>query len=118
MKKRKMTPAKYIASSFTAVILLGAFLLSLPACLNSGVDLSPVDAFFTATSAVCITGLATVDPLYAFSPLGRTILALLIQIGGLGVASVGVGLIMLSGKKINMRARRLVKEGLNYPHFR
>lgn len=118
MKKRKMTPAKYIASSFTAVILLGAFLLSLPACLNNGFNLSTVDALFTATSAVCITGLTTVDPLSAFSPLGRAILALLIQIGGLGVASVGVGLIMLSGKKINMRARRLAKEGLNYPHFR
>ncbi|NCB04635.1 MAG: H(+)-transporting ATPase, partial [Clostridia bacterium] len=113
-----MAPGRVIALGFAAVILTGALLLLLPVSHNPGVSVSPIDALFTSTSAVCVTGLIAVDTADTFSVFGRTVVALLIQIGGLGVTSIGVGFIILSGKKINMRGRTLVKEGLNYNSFR
>lgn len=118
MASKKMAPGRVIALGFAAVILTGALLLLLPVSHNPGVSVSPIDALFTSTSAVCVTGLIAVDTADTFSVFGRTVVALLIQIGGLGVTSIGVGFIILSGKKINMRGRTLVKEGLNYNSFR
>nr|MBP8776061.1 H(+)-transporting ATPase [Eubacterium sp.] len=66
-----------------------------------------------ATSAVCVTGLITVDPANTFTPFGRFILAVLIQIGGLGISSLGTGIIIAMGKRVNFKSRSLVKEALN-----
>lgn len=118
MKKKKLTPGRFIALGFATVILLGTFLLLLPISHNEGVSVSVVDALFTSTSAVCVTGLIVVDTKDTFSVFGRTVIAMLIQIGGLGITSIGVGFIIFSGKKINMRERLLVKEALNYPSFK
>ncbi len=115
---KKLTPGRFIALGFAAVIILGTILLLLPISHNEGVSVSVVDALFTSTSAVCVTGLIAVDTKDTFSVFGRTVVALLIQIGGLGITSIGVGFIMFSGKKINMRERLLVKEALNYPSFK
>ena len=115
MKKflKKLSPARIIAFGFLAVILLGSVLLILPFSLKDGVRLSYVDALYTSTSAVCVTGLTVVDTGNAFSPLGQFILGLLIQIGGLGVTSVGAGIILAMGKKINARGRNLIVEASN-----
>jgi trk system potassium uptake protein TrkH len=118
MKKKKLTPGRFIALGFATVIILGTILLLLPISHNEGVSVSVVDALFTSTSAVCVTGLIAVDTKDTFSVFGRTVVALLIQIGGLGITSIGVGFIIFSGKKINMRERLLVKEALNYPSFK
>ena len=59
----------------------------------------PVDALFSATSAVCVTGLVTIDTADHFTAFGQAIMGLLIQIGGLGVSSVGVGLVIAAGKR-------------------
>ncbi len=118
MLKRRITPGKVIALGFAAVILAGAVLLMLPFSVRKGVELSVTDALFTSVSAVCVTGLTTVDPADTFTVFGRTILALLIQTGGLGFTSIGVGLMMFSGRKINMRERVLVKEALNYNSYK
>lgn len=118
LASKKMAPGRVIALGFAAVILTGAMLLLLPVAQNPGVEVSVVDALFTSTSAVCVTGLIAIDTADTFSVFGRAVVALLIQIGGLGVTSIGVGFIILSGKKINMRGRTLVKEGLNYGTFR
>ncbi|MEG2080299.1 MAG: potassium transporter TrkG [Oscillospiraceae bacterium] len=112
--RKGLTPGRIIALGFASVILFGAIMLLLPISQNENVNLSFIDALFTSTSAVCVTGLVTVDTAETFSVFGRTILALLIQIGGLGVTSIGVGIIILSGRKIGLRERTLAKEGLNY----
>ncbi|MHB1150793.1 MAG: TrkH family potassium uptake protein [Eubacteriales bacterium] len=115
--KAKLSPGGYIAIGFAAVIILGTVLMLMPISKNEGVSLSLIDTIFVSTSAVCVTGLVTVDPAATFSVFGRTVLALLIQVGGLGVSSIGVGFIMITGKKINIRERVLVKEALNYNSF-
>lgn len=115
---KRMAPGRFIALGFAMVILLGALLLMLPVSVQEGQKVSLINALFTSTSAVCVTGLVVVDPGDTLTPFGQAVLALLIQIGGLGVTSVGVGFIILTGKKIGMRERQLAKEGMNYGTFR
>ncbi len=114
----KIAPGKIIALGFMMVILVGAILLWLPISANEGVEVSFLDALFTATSAVCVTGLATVDPGDTFNVFGRTVLALLIQTGGLGVTCIGVGIIWLTGKRVGLKQRTLVREALNLNSFK
>ena len=95
------------------VILLGTILLMLPISINEGKNVSFIDALFTSTSAVCVTGLIAIDTADTFTIFGRTVVALLIQIGGLGVTSVGVGFIMLMKRKIGIKERTLIKESMN-----
>lgn len=104
-----------IALGFVLIILLGTFLLMLPAARKQDVNLSFLDALFTATSAVCITGLLTADAAEAFTAFGQVVLGVLIQIGGLGITTIGLGFISMAGKKIRMRDRVLLREALNYP---
>jgi trk system potassium uptake protein TrkH len=110
---KKMRPGRFISLGFAVVILVGAFILTLPISHNNGVDVSFIDALFTATSAVCVTGLNVVDTADTYNVFGRTVVALLIQTGGLGVTSVGVGFILLARRKVNIKDRILVKEALN-----
>lgn len=85
----RQSPARIIAIGFLAVILTGFSLLMLPVCVKPGVRLHYVDALFTSTSAVCVTGLIAVDTADTYTALGQTVVALLIQIGGLGVTIKG-----------------------------
>lgn len=96
---RRQSPARIIAMGFALMILLGSVLLLLPCSVREGVDLRYIDALYTATSAVCVTGLIAVDAGDTFTPLGQFFLAMLIQAGGLGVTSVGAGIILAIGKK-------------------
>lgn len=114
---KKIAPAKIIALGFIMVILIGAILLSLPIFANEGVEVSFLDALFTSTSAVCVTGLIAIDTADTFNVFGRTIVALLIQIGGLGVTSIGVGIILIAGKRVGLKQRTLVREALNLNSF-
>ena len=98
---------------FAAVIAVGTLLLLLPVSINDGARVSFIDALFTSTSAVCVTGLIAIDTAEHFTVFGRTVVALLIQIGGLGVTSVGVGFILIAGKRVGMKGRTLVKEAMN-----
>jgi trk system potassium uptake protein TrkH len=110
---KKMSPGRFISLGFAVIILVGALLLYLPFTHNEGVDVLFIDAMFTSTSAVCVTGLTVVDTADTFNALGQTIVAILIQVGGLGVASVGVGFILLARRKVAFKDRVLVKEALN-----
>ena len=112
---KKISPGRLIALGFAAMILTGTLLLLMPAAQKPDAQVSFTDALFTATSAVCITGLMTVDPGSTFSSFGQTVLLLLIQIGGLGITSLGVGILALSGQRLHFRERLLIKEALNYP---
>ncbi len=119
LKKRlKLSPARIIALGFASVILIGSGLLMLPCCIQDGQTVNYVDALYTSTSAVCVTGLIAVDPGTAFTPLGQFILGLLIQIGGLGVTTVGAGIMMAMGRKINLRGRNLIQEAGNLSNGR
>lgn len=95
------------------MILLGTVLLLLPVSINPGMEVSFVDALFTSTSAVCVTGLIAIDTADHFTLFGRTVVALLIQVGGLGVTSVGVGFILAAGKRVGIKGRLLVREAMN-----
>lgn len=96
---KKLSPARIIALGFALVILVGSGLLMLPCSVKDGVDLNYIDSLYTSTSAVCVTGLIAVDARDTFTPLGQFFLAMLIQIGGLGVTAVGAGIIVAMGKK-------------------
>ena len=110
----KRQPAgRLITLGFAAAILLGTLLLLLPVSVRSDAKVSFIDALFTSTSAVCVTGLIAIDTADHFTPFGQGVVAFLIQIGGLGVTSVGVGLILAVGKHIGIKGRLLAQEGLN-----
>ena len=115
---KKQPPGRLIAMGFAAVILVGALLLVLPVSVWPDAQVSFVDALFTSTSAVCVTGLIAIDVADHFTPFGQAMVAVLIQIGGLGVTSVGVGLILAAGKRVSIRGRLLAKEALNVDSFR
>ena len=85
---RRTNPSLILAVSFFVIILIGTGLLLLPRCTVEGVVLSWVDALFTSTSAVCVTGLVPVDVSATFTPMGLTGIILLIQVGGLGVMTL------------------------------
>ncbi len=112
-KLMKLSPGRIIAFGFAVVILIGSGLLMLPCSIQPGQTIHYIDALYTSASAVCVTGLLTIDPGTAFTPLGRTFLAALIQIGGLGVTAVGAGIILAMGKKINLKGRNLIQEAGN-----
>lgn len=110
---RRLSPARIIALGFAFAILLGSLLLSLPCSVRDGVSLDYIDALYTSTSAVCVTGLIAVDAWDTFTPLGQFFLALLIQTGGLGVTAVGTGVILAMGRKVNMKGRALIRDAMN-----
>lgn len=112
MKKNKMSPFLLILMGFMSVIIIGALLLKLPFSTTQD-DLSWVDALFTSTSAVCVTGLTTVEIANSFTVFGKIVIALLIQTGGLGIVTVGVLVILLIGGKVSFGNRVLIKESLN-----
>lgn len=85
---RRTNPSLILAVSFLVIILIGTGLLLLPRCTVEGISISWVDALFTSTSAVCVTGLVPVDVSATFTPLGLTVIILLIQVGGLGVMTL------------------------------
>ncbi len=112
-QKKSQYPIRVIALGFLAVILLGSMLLCLPFCVRDGVRVSYIDALYTATSAVCVTGLSVFDVGSTFTPIGQLFIALMIQIGGLGVAAVGTGLILAMGKKVRLSGRNMLREAMN-----
>lgn len=114
---RKSSPPRLIASGFAFVILTGALLLMLPVSIRKGATVSFIDALFTSTSAVCVTGLIAIDTADHFTVFGRTVVALLIQIGGLGVTCIGVSLILAAGRKISFKTRTLIKESWNISSY-
>ena len=110
---KKQSPGRIIALGFLLVILLGSLLLMMPFSVKDGVKLSYIDSLYTSTSAVCVTGLIAVDAGDTFTAAGQIILALLIQVGGLGVTAIGAGVIIAIRKKINLKGVNLVKEAMN-----
>ena len=103
-------PARLIALGFASTILLGTLLLLMPFSIRSGITVQPVDALVSATRAVCVSGLLTVDSADSFTPLGQAVMAVLSQSGGLGISSIGMGLALAAGRRISLRERTLIRE--------
>lgn len=110
---KKQSPVRIISLGFALVILLGSVLLFMPFSIQKGADVHYIDTLYTSTSAVCVTGLVVVDAGSVFTFAGQVILAALIQIGGLGVTSIGAGIILAMGRKINLKERSILREALN-----
>ena len=102
-------PANLLLFSYLATIAVGTGLLMLPAATVSG-SINPTDALFTATSAVCVTGLIVVDTGSYFSLFGQGVILALIQLGGLGIMTISVTLFQLVGKKVFFQSRMAMQE--------
>lgn len=114
-KKKHMTSFQLIILGFAGVILLGTVLLMLPFSSAEKVITPFHEALFTATSAVCVTGLVVKDTGSYWSLAGQTIILALIQIGGLGVVTVAASVSILSGKKISLMQRSTMQDAISAP---
>ncbi|MFH1676770.1 MAG: potassium transporter TrkG, partial [bacterium] len=103
-------PVQILGGSFLALILVGTAFLMLPECHTTGSNISLLDAFFTSTSAVCVTGLIVVDTSTAWTKLGQTVILILLQLGGIGIISFGALFAIFLGRKISFHERALIKE--------
>ncbi|MRX72125.1 Ktr system potassium transporter B [Bacillus lacus] len=106
-----LSPPQVLALSFLSFITIGTILLKLP--FASTTYISWIDALFTATSAITVTGLVVVDTGIDFSVFGQVVIMCLIQLGGLGLMTFAVLIILVLGKKIGLQQRILVQESLN-----
>jgi len=106
-----LNPSQLLVFTFMFSILGGMFLLKLPFATNESI--SWLDALFTATSAMTVTGLAVVDTGDTFTIFGQLIIVLLIQLGGLGIMSFAILIFIVLGKKIGMKKRIIIQHALN-----
>ena len=111
--KMRLAPTQIIALVFAGLILLGAFILSLPAASRDGVSPGFLPALFTATSATCVTGLVMFDTWTQWSGLGQTVIICLIEIGGLGFMSAASLVIFLLRRRVGLRQRMVMAQALS-----
>lgn len=112
-RQGKFSPVRIIVFGFLFLIVAGAILLWLPISSAEGVFTSPIDALFTSTTSVCVTGLTTVTTASHWSLFGKIVILILIQLGGLGVVCAGIGVMIVIKKKITMRERLLIQTAYN-----
>ena len=113
--KRRLTSFQIIILGFLGVILLGALLLMLPVSSRHSGRTPFLDALFTSTSAVCVTGLVLHDTATYWSLFGQLVIMLLIQIGGMGVITVAAAFALISGRKISLMQRSTMQEAISAP---
>jgi len=118
LKKINLNPTQILVLGFLSLIILGTILLSMPIASRPGPDgirrsIGLIDALFTSTSAVCVTGLVVVNTLKQWSLFGKVVIITLIQIGGLGVMTIATTLFMVLGRKIGLKERLVIQEALN-----
>lgn len=111
--ERNLSTSQIIIVGFGALILLGAFLLMLPISTLDGRGANFADALFTATSAVCVTGLVVRDTASYWSGFGQGVLLFLIQIGGMGVVTAAMAMVALTGKRVSLKQRTAIQESLS-----
>lgn len=109
----QLTPARVLVFGYVSLILAGTLLLSLAPFSSRTERCPPIDALFTSTSAVCVTGLIVRDTEHDFSPFGKLVILVLIQIGGLGYMTVATVFSLLLGRKISLRERLVVQQEFN-----
>lgn len=108
-RERFQHPARVIASGFGGIVAVGTLLLLLPVSSRSGERAHVVDALFTSTSAVCLTGLVVVDTGQHWSTFGQIVLLVLMQVGGLGIMTMATLFAVLVSRRLGLRARLLIQ---------
>lgn len=112
-KNKSFSPYMTILLSFVIVTVLGGILLSLPISVNYGKSVKLIDGFFIATSAICVTGLSSIDIGSVYNTFGQIVILILIQLGGLGVITFTSVIIILISKKIGYYTKKIVQEDIN-----
>ena len=115
LHKKRVSSAQIILVGFALVILLGGWLLTLPIASRTGIRTPFLNALFTSTSAVCVTGLVLYDTATHWTLFGQTVILVLIQIGGMGVITVAAGIAIYSGKKITLMQRSTMQDAISAP---
>ena len=115
IRKKHLTSFQLIILGFAGVILFGTILLMFPIATLENVPTPFSEALFTATSAVCVTGLVVKDTGSYWSVFGQTVILVLIQIGGLGVVTVAAAVSILSGKRISLMQRSTIQDAISAP---
>jgi trk system potassium uptake protein TrkH len=117
MRRKKidvdLKPTQILVLGFLLLIAIGTLLLNLPIASRSGECVGFIDALFTSTSAVCVTGLVVVDTFEHWTLFGQVVILLLIQVGGLGFMTITTTLFILLGRKIRLKERLIIQEALN-----
>ncbi len=111
--RNRLTRTQWIAVGFFIIILLGTLLLMLPVSSRESGGTDFLSAFFTATSATCVTGLAVVDTYQHWTLFGQLVILLMIQVGGLGFVTIGITILLMMGKRIGLADRGLLRDSVN-----
>lgn len=114
-KNRHISTFQVIILGFFFVILMGSLCLTLPIATQDGKGAAFMDSLFTATSAVCVTGLIVKDTATYWSSFGQGVILFLIQIGGMGVVTISVMIAIISGRKISLMQRNTMREAISAP---
>ncbi|WP_338113868.1 TrkH family potassium uptake protein [Paenibacillus aquistagni] len=109
----KWTPSRVLATGFLSLIVIGMLLLKLPIAVHDGIELSWIDALFTSTTALCVTGLTVVDTQLTFTLFGEIVIITMVQIGGIGFMTVATMFYLMIGKRISLRERLILQESMN-----
>lgn len=117
-RKKLLNSAQIVSLGFASVILAGALLLTLPISSAEGHFTPFINALFTSTTSVCVTGLVVYDTATYWSGFGHFIILLLIQIGGLGVITIAATFAMFAGRKISLFQRGAIQEAVAAPHIK
>lgn len=114
VKRKRMSPYSMILLSFFIIIIIGGTILSLPISTVDGRGTRWIDGIFTATSAVCVTGLVVNDVSKVYNVFGQTIIMIWIQLGGLGIMTFSSVIVLIVARKISYQTKKVVQEALNY----
>ncbi len=113
----KLSPTQIIVMGFLFLNIVGTVLLFMPFSSSSGAETSFIDAFFTSTSALCVTGLSVVNTLEHWSLFGKCVILFLIQIGGIGFMTIVTSILVVLGKKVTLKERVVMQESFNLDTF-
>ncbi|MBQ1802909.1 MAG: potassium transporter TrkH [Lachnobacterium sp.] len=111
--RKTLKSAQIIPIGFFVFIMIGTLLLMLPISTKPSFSTSWIDALFTATTSICVTGLVTVDTYMQWTVFGKVVILFLIQIGGLGVVSILTMMLIVLNKKITIKERVLIRDSFN-----
>lgn len=111
--RKRLSSSQIIIFGFAIAILIGSLLLTIPISTKDGNGTNFIDALFTATSAVCVTGLVVHDTATYWSVFGQGLIMIMIQIGGMGIVTIAVAISILSGKQIGLKQRSTMQEAIS-----
>jgi trk/ktr system potassium uptake protein len=112
IQKNRVNASRLIMLSFLGTILAGTLLLTMPFSTRSPGCMNVVDAFFTSASATCVTGLIVVDTGSFFTPFGKAVILVLIQLGGLGIMTMSTFFLIMLGKRLTLKERIMMQDTL------